>query len=106
MELNLLALQPIVHHGPTPLFATVSGAHLYGFASPDSDIDLRGAFVLPLREVLRLREPEETITITQVHDGQETLHLSREKPWDLILLDLMIPAVDRIGLAEKSASRF
>ena len=25
-----------------PLFVTVSGAHLYGFSSPDSDIDLRG----------------------------------------------------------------
>jgi predicted nucleotidyltransferase len=24
------------------LFATVSGAHLYGFPSPDSDFDLRG----------------------------------------------------------------
>lgn len=24
-----------------PLFVTVSGAHLYGFPSPDSDVDLR-----------------------------------------------------------------
>jgi predicted nucleotidyltransferase len=71
MELNLLALQPIVRCGPTPLFATVSGAHLYGFSSPDSDIDLRGAFVLPLRDVLRLREPKETIATTQIHDRLE-----------------------------------
>ena len=29
---------------PHPLaFATVSGAHLYGFPSADSDVDLRGA---------------------------------------------------------------
>jgi uncharacterized protein len=34
---------------PYPLaFATVSGAHLYGFPSPDSDYDLRGAHILPL----------------------------------------------------------
>ncbi|MCX7425345.1 MAG: nucleotidyltransferase domain-containing protein [Planctomycetia bacterium] len=26
-----------------PLFVTVSGAHLYGFPSPDSDVDLRGS---------------------------------------------------------------
>ena len=63
------SLAPILSSGPTPLFATVSGAHLYGFASRDSDIDLRGAFVLPLNAVLRLREPEETITITQPHNG-------------------------------------
>ncbi|MGH3861389.1 DNA polymerase beta superfamily protein [Actinokineospora sp.] len=29
-----------------PVFATVSGAHLYGFPSADSDIDLRGVHLL------------------------------------------------------------
>ena len=43
------AVQRLPH---PPLFVTVSGAHLYGFASPDSDFDLRGAFVLPLTSVL------------------------------------------------------
>ncbi len=71
MELNLLSLQSILAGGPTPLFATVSGAYLYGFSSPDSDVDLRGAFVLPLRDALRLREPKETIARTQVHEGVE-----------------------------------
>ena len=32
-----------------PLFVTVSGAHLDGFPSPDSDVDLRGCHLLPLR---------------------------------------------------------
>jgi predicted nucleotidyltransferase len=45
-----------------PLFVTVSGAHLYGFASPDSDIDLRGTYVLPLESVLGLDKPQETLT--------------------------------------------
>jgi uncharacterized protein len=49
--------------GPEPIFATVSGAHLYGFASPDSDVDLRGAFMLPASEMLGLHPPAETITI-------------------------------------------
>jgi uncharacterized protein len=64
-------LRSIVEKGPRPLFATVSGAHLYGFASPDSDYDLRGAFVAPLREVLRLRAPKETISILEERDGLE-----------------------------------
>lgn len=59
----------VVERGPRPLFAAVSGAHLYGFPSPDSDVDLRGAFVLPVPDLLRLHEPEETVTITQVYDG-------------------------------------
>lgn len=54
---------------PYPLlFATVSGAHLYGFPSPDSDFDLRGAHVLPVDEVLGLNELRETITISEVHE--------------------------------------
>jgi hypothetical protein len=44
-----------------PLFVTVSGAHLYGFPSADSDIDLRGSHLLPLRDVVGLSLPEETI---------------------------------------------
>jgi uncharacterized protein len=71
MGLNYPMLQAVVQSGPTPLFATISGAHLYGFPSPDSDVDLRGTFVLPLDAVLRLRDPEETITVTQVQAGSE-----------------------------------
>lgn len=56
-------LASVARQGPPPVFATISGAHLYGFASLDSDVDLRGAYLLPLREVLGLRKAEETLTI-------------------------------------------
>jgi len=61
---------------PRPLlFATVSGAHLYGFPSPDSDYDLRGAHVLPVAEVIRLDPGLETIELsnkaTMAADGIE-----------------------------------
>jgi len=46
------------------LFVTVSGAHLYGFASPDSDVDLRGAYILPLPSIIGLDTPTETVTST------------------------------------------
>jgi predicted nucleotidyltransferase len=50
-------LYPIVAAQPHPLvFATISGPHLYGFPSPDSDYDLRGVHMLPLRAVLGLEE--------------------------------------------------
>lgn len=55
-------LASFVRAGPEPIFATVSGAHLYGFASPDSDVDLRGAVLLPTRALLGLHPPAETIT--------------------------------------------
>ncbi len=48
-------LQAAVAAHPFPLlFATISGAHLYGFPSPDSDYDLRGCHVLPADEVFKL----------------------------------------------------
>ena len=53
------------------LFATVSGAHLYGFPSPDSDYDLRGVHILPVREVVGLDPGRETIEVSAVRDGPE-----------------------------------
>jgi len=47
------------------VFASVSGAHLYGFPSPDSDWDLRGVHVLPAEEVVGLMPLEETVQLEQ-----------------------------------------
>ena len=63
------------HAHPYPLlFATLSGAHLYGFASPDSDWDLRGVHLLPLREVLGLGPRHETHELAR-DDGTVELDL-------------------------------
>lgn len=65
-------LRAEVPAAPYPLlFATISGAHLYGFASSDSDIDLRGVHVLPPREVLGLDLGPETIQSSHLRDGAE-----------------------------------
>lgn len=61
----------ISQHPYPLLFATISGAHLYGFPSADSDFDLRGAHVLPLREVVGLGARDETLDRTGIHDGLE-----------------------------------
>jgi predicted nucleotidyltransferase len=54
-----------------PLFVTVSGAHLYGFESPDSDVDLRGCHLLPLADVIGLRTVNETLERIGMHQGIE-----------------------------------
>jgi predicted nucleotidyltransferase len=53
------------------VFATVSGAHLYGFPSPDSDWDLRGCHVLPVREVISLDPGQETVESSTAEGGWE-----------------------------------
>jgi uncharacterized protein len=60
--LDLDALRQLVDgQGLLPLFVTVSGAHLYGFPSEDSDVDLRGCHLLPLRAVVGLDLPLQTV---------------------------------------------
>jgi predicted nucleotidyltransferase len=46
---------------PGAMFVTVSGAHLYGFPSADSDIDLRGCYAAPLDDLIGLFPPTETV---------------------------------------------
>jgi uncharacterized protein len=52
-------------------FVTVSGAHLYGFPSVDSDVDLRGVHLLPVEEVVGLTPGRETVTWTWDQAGTE-----------------------------------
>jgi len=61
LDLDFAALADLVDtFGYRPLFVTVSGAHLYGFPSADSDVDLRGCHQLPLRDLVGLDPPELT----------------------------------------------
>lgn len=65
-------LQEIVTEHPyRRLFITVSGAHLYGFPSPDSDWDLRGAHILPFEKFAGLDPSDETVERSFVRDGME-----------------------------------
>lgn len=70
----LPAVRGAVAEHPYPLaFATVSGAHLYGIPSADSDVDLRGVHLLPRGERVPRRrgKPRDTIDTTRTVDGLE-----------------------------------
>jgi uncharacterized protein len=73
-------LEQLVADQPYPIaFATLSGSHLYGFPSPDSDYDLRGVHLLPIE------------TIVGLNPGQETIETNRNFPeleLDLVTHDL------------------
>lgn len=98
---------------PYPLiFVTVSGAHLYGFASPDSDWDLRGAHALPLEEVVSLAGGRETVETSKVRDGLEVdlvTHDARKffelllKPNGYVLEQLCSPLIVRTSPEHEAA---
>ena len=72
-------IRPYLEQHPWPmLFVTVSGAHLYGFDSPDSDYDLRGAHFMPAKEIVGLTIPRETY---------EIMDLDAEVEMDLVTHD-------------------
>ncbi len=79
LEVDLAAMHQLVKRlNYRPLFVTVSGAHLYGFPSADSDVDLRGCHQLPLWDVVGLDLPNQTLEHKTVHDGTEVELVSHE----------------------------
>ncbi len=66
-ELN----EHIEMHPHRLVFATISGAHLYGFASGDSDFDIRGVHVLPLEQVVGLGDSDDTVEKDGIYGGLE-----------------------------------
>jgi len=64
------ALEAAGHPHPF-LFVTVSGAHMYGFPSRDSDLDFRGAHIHPLEDCFKLEGVKETVEISKIIDGCE-----------------------------------
>lgn len=71
-RLDLDEMRSVVAEERYPLiFSTVSGAHLYGFPSQDSDVDLRGVHLLPADEVVGLLHGPDTLDRTWQRDGVE-----------------------------------
>jgi uncharacterized protein len=77
-ELRAIALRETAKAEAKPLFVTISGAHLYGFASPDSDFDVRGSHLLPLKTVVSMSPQRETIEYSGIEDGREIDFVSHD----------------------------
>ncbi len=70
--MNDQLIESVLNRQPYPLlFASISGSHLYGFPSYDSDYDVRGAHILPLENVVGLYTERDTIEMKTTIDGVE-----------------------------------
>lgn len=56
----------------------LSGAHAYGFPSPDSDLDLKAIHITPTRSLLGLEPPVLTFDRAEVIEGVEIDYTSNE----------------------------
>lgn len=56
----------------------LSGAHAYGFPSPDSDVDLKAAHVAPTRDLVGLSERAASRQRMEVRDGVELDYTTNE----------------------------
>ncbi len=86
-EIELISKLKDASHsnGGNLLNAYISGSHLYGWESKDSDIDVRGCFVLNKEKFLGLGDPKEVLEIKTKDD------------YDIVLFELK----KMIGLAIK-----
>ena len=74
-------------HGPAGVLCVgVTGAHYYGFPSPDSDLDLKGLHAADTREVVSLRPPVDAIDYLGLFEGVEIDYTSHELAAALRLL--------------------
>jgi predicted nucleotidyltransferase len=60
------------------LLVSLSGAHAYGFPSPDSDLDLKAIHIEPTRSFLGLSAPAPSAARLEVVDGIEIDYSSNE----------------------------
>jgi predicted nucleotidyltransferase len=107
-------VQAAAREHPYPLlFATVSGAHLYGFASADSDWDLRGVHILPAQQIVGLLPLEETIELTHnedieldmvTHDVRKFFTLLL-RPNGYVLEQLLSPIIVRTSQAHEEVKQ-
>ena len=77
------------------LVVALSGAHAYGFPSPDSDLDLKGIHVEPTERLLGLAAPPLAASRIEVLEGVE---IERS-------FGLLEEARDRSPLPEEPANR-
>lgn len=86
LNLDLIQKELAVQRYPL-IFATVSGAHLYGFPSPDSDYDIRGVHVLPAEETVGLKTGPDTLEHTGFREDVEMDVVTQEvKKFMLLML--------------------
>ena len=68
------------------MFVTISGSHLYGFNSQDSDVDLRGVHVPWTEDVFKITPPQETVERMEgiydiaTHEVSKYIHLLLKNP--------------------------
>ncbi len=77
-DLRAIAARELSKAGSRPLFVTISGAHLYGFSSPDSDFDVRGCHLMPLEDALSIAPRRETVDYSGIEGGREIDFVSHD----------------------------
>jgi len=77
-KLKNIALKFLKEKGVKPIYICISGAHLYGFPSVDSDYDIRCCHVSDTKDFFHLKKIKETFEKTLIVDGVEVDIVSHE----------------------------
>ena len=100
---DLAVARGYLAHNPPPgqlLLCAVSGAHLYGSPSPDSDLDLKGVHLVPTTSLLGLNPSTPPHDHTEVFGGVECDLTTNEAADALRLVALTGIDLMRTGVLE------
>ena len=83
-ECRRQAINKFTEIGVKPVYITLSGSHLYGFPSKDSDIDIRCCHIMDTKDMFHLTravevEPKESDTADEIEDNIKNLKENRHK---------------------------
>ena len=66
------------HAAPGAFIAGITGAHAYGFPSPDSDLDVKGMHCAPTASMVGLAPPADAVDFLGIYEGLEIDYTSHE----------------------------
>lgn len=86
-KLKEITKQFLEKKGVKPIYICISGAHLYGFPSPDSDYDFRCCHIQPTNDFFHLKKVDDVIEHKEIIDGIEIdiVSFELEKVLNLII---------------------
>jgi len=113
-EMKNIVIKEIKSKGVEPAFYVISGSHLYGYASEDSDIDIRGFHIAPGYKYMTLQSPKEQYELndfynfesfdkkTEYHDGKIDLVSYELKKFGILLSKLNFNVVEWLLSADNT----
>jgi hypothetical protein len=86
MDIEKINIDNVLSHTKNQMvYASVGGAHLYGWNDDSSDVDIHGCFITPLENIIGLHKPRDVIERRDTPGNFDVVLFELEKELKLII---------------------